>query len=291
MQVASNGVDFSFDNAWFTYYPAPKVMLIWPTIGPASEGGTVITVHGEGFYNTSELSCKFGTFLATQAIWLSLKKVLCLSPSHGPGVVPVYVTNNGIDFSGKAAEFLYTNDASVEDIQPTKVLETGQVPIFVKGYNFLNTTSLCCRFGTTVVKGTFLSPKLLVCTAPSHTTQPRLQRINGFFSLEVSINGLDFTRSGKAIEYTPTNPDGYYKHNGLSIPSPNGTYSAVDGLNFTSCQPETFQPSAGTSQCLLCPVGYICPGEISHFRIKLNLGFGTAHASLWTLPTRMSNVH
>lgn len=264
VEITFNGADFSFSGAVFTYYPQARVDSIWPVLGSASEGGTIVTVHGEGFTNSAQLKCKFGNVVGVEATWLKSTAVLCKTPQHQPGLVMVQVSNNGVDFSSTAAEYLYVKETSVEKVRPTEVLETGQVPILVKGSNFLNTTTLACRFGEVSVRASFLTPWLVACTAPSHSAQPRLQRRVGLFPVEVSVNGLDFTESGKTIEYVQSSPEGYYEHNWVPALSPNGTQCPGGGnANFSLCEPGSFQPSSGAGRCLLCPVGFICPGEPS----------------------------
>ena len=150
----------------------------------------------------------------------------------------------------------------MEDVRPTKVLETGQVPVMLKGSNFMNTTTLACRFGSAVVKASFVAHWLVVCMAPSHSAQLHLQRKFGSFSVELSVNGIDYTDSGKTIEYIQASPEGHYVQDWVPSLSPNGTYSTGGGDgNFTLCHPGSFQPSSGAGRCLLCPVGFMCPGK------------------------------
>ena len=261
VESTTNGADFSFSGAVFTYYPQAKVDSIWPVLGSASEGGTIVTVHGEGFSNSAQLKCKFGNVVGIEATWLKATAVMCKAPQHQPGRVMVQVTNNGVDFSSTAAEYLYVKETSVQEVRPTEVLETGQVPVLVKGSNFLNTSTLACRFGAVSVRASFLTPWLVTCTAPSHSAQPRLQRRFGLFPVEVSVNGLDYTESGKMIEYVQSSPEGYYEQDWVPALSPNGTYCPGGGkVNFSLCEPGSFQPSSGAGRCLQCPVGFICPG-------------------------------
>lgn len=268
VDLTANGADFSLSGAFFTYYLQLRVDSIWPVLGSASGDGTVVTVKGEGFENSAQLVCKFGNVVGIEATWLSSTGVVCKPPRHRPGVVIVQVANNGADFSSTAVEYLYVNETSVDDVRPTEVLETGQVPVLVKGSNFLNTSTLACRFGAVTVRASFLTPWLVACTAPSHSAQPRLQRRLGFFPVEVSVNGLDFTSSGKMIEYIQASPEGFFAQDWVPALSPNGTYCAGAGnLNFSMCGPGSFQPLSGARQCLLCPVGFICPGVSCFFSL------------------------
>lgn len=261
VELTSNGADFSMSGALFTYYPQTNVVSVWPVLGPASEGGTIVTIHGEGFVSSVDLLCKFGNVIGTTATWLSSTKLLCRTPPHRPGLVEIRVANNGADFSLTSSEFLYIDDPSLEDVRPAQVLETGQVPVMLKGSNFMNTTTLACRFGSAVVRASFVSNWLVVCMAPSHSARLRLQRKLGNFSVELSVNGLDYTDSGQTIEYIQAVPEGHYVQAWMPSLSPNGTYSAGGGGgDFTLCHPGSFQPSPGAERCLLCPVGFMCPG-------------------------------
>lgn len=266
VEIASNGVDFSFSGSAFTYLPQARVSSVWPVLGSASEGGTVVTIRGESFANSAQLMCRFGNVVGTRATWLSPSLLLCTTPRHRPGLVKVQVANNGDDFSSSAVRYLYTNRTSLRGLRPTEVLATGQVPVLVTGSNFLNTATLACRFGTISVRASFLSPWLISCMAPSHSAQPRLQRTVGVFPVEVSVNGVDYTDSGQTIEYIQANPAGHYTRAWAPASCPNGTYCAgVSSSNFSSCEPGSFQSIAGSGRCLQCPVGFICPGVCYRF--------------------------
>lgn len=266
LEVTTNGADFSFSGAQFIFYPREKVLSVWPALGPSSEGGTLVTIRGEAFQNSVDLSCQFGRVIGIRTTWLSPTEVLCESPPHPPGLVAVKVTNNGVDFSSSAAEYFFAPDASVMDVQPIEVFEQGQVPFFLRGSNFMNTTTLACRIGSVVVKALFLESDLMACIVPSHSAQLRLQRKLGNFSVEATVNGVDFTDSGKTMKFSQSIPVGHYMRNWMSTVVPNGTYSTAQSqLNFTMCAPGSFQPSAGAWSCLACPSGYICPGALGYF--------------------------
>lgn len=260
--VTSNGQDFPPLRAFFDYFSPVSVVSAWPHFGSGSRGGTSVTVRGQGFQQTSELSCMFGQLSATETSWLGPTTIVCKTPPHHPGLVSIRVTNNGADFSSDVVDFWFVHDAAIDEIMPKQMLETGQVATFISGSNFINTTSLTCKVGNMVLRGLFLSPELMACMAPSHAEQLRLQHRVGRISIEVSTNGLDYTESGRMIEYTKGSPPGHYDGGGIPVVTPNGTYSSGAGsLNFTVCQPGSFQPFSGAATCLPCPIGFMCPGE------------------------------
>ena len=59
LSVSTNDQDYvpSFP---FTFYEDPATNDLLPVSGPSESGGTVVTVRGRGFRNTSLLSCRFG---------------------------------------------------------------------------------------------------------------------------------------------------------------------------------------------------------------------------------------
>lgn len=264
VEVSSNGQDFSLLGAPFLYYPRTSVSSVSPLVGSASRGGTSVILQGQGFEDTLELSCAFGHMTGIEANWLTSDAILCKAPVQYPGVVSLRVTLNGRDFSQEQTKFSFVDEPSVEGIQPERILGTGQVPIFVRGSNFLNTTKLSCRFGSLASKALFVSQELVSCVAPSLATKLGLCSQGKHMSVEVSLNGLDFSDSQKSIVYEINNPPGHYTTSGISLEVPNGTFSTdmVD-FNFTLCKAGTFQPSSGSGRCVSCPVGLVCPGESS----------------------------
>jgi hypothetical protein len=49
VEVTLNGYDYSFSDVRYAFEPAPVVTSIWPVLGPALKGGTVVTVKGDHF--------------------------------------------------------------------------------------------------------------------------------------------------------------------------------------------------------------------------------------------------
>ena len=257
VEVATNGVDFSFSTTLFDYVEDTIITSIDPWRGPALKGRGVVTVRGSGFRNTVHLACLFGGTLS-QATWRDATTIVCRIPPAMPGLVNFEVTSNGADFTQSGLQFLYDRDASVQKLYPNRGLHTGQVPVFVRGSNFVNSTSLKCSFGDLKVRALFLKPTLVMCMAPSRVAGS--VRVTGPVPVEVANNGADFTTSGVLYDYLETCPARHYCPHLNILPCPNGTFCEGDSLfNFSLCQPGTFQPRMKQDQCLDCPLGYFCP--------------------------------
>ena len=282
IEVTLNGMDFTVSGINFMYFDGPQVIQIWPSNGPSLSGGTVVSVHGSGFAQTTDLHCRFNQMLSA-ATWLSDTHIICEAPSSSPGLTSFAVTNNREQWSPEKMHFLYVRDAAVAKLHPSKGFFAGQYPVFVAGSNFVNTTALACRFGggnhamDNAVRATYVSPTLLVCLAPAHTSAAANYDIASIdpsvkttstVTVEVTNNGLDFTRSGVDFTFISQCGTGEFRYGDSSMLCPNGTKceaSTLQQLNFTMCQPGTFQPRMGQKQCLACPVGFMCPDEgMSH---------------------------
>jgi hypothetical protein len=258
VEVTLNGQDWSVSGVEFSYDVPLEVSDIWPVMGPAATGGTVLTVRGRGFVQSTDLSCRFGHTLVP-ATYLSDDTLLCAAPPSAPGLVSFEVTNSRLAFSTSGTQFMYVPDASVYALNPTQGPASGQYAVFVLGSNFVNSTALRCRFDSQIVRATFLSPRLLACLAPSRSAG-LAEFAKSSVVVEVSNNGLDYSDSRVTFDFYDRCRPGFYCPGLVPLPCPNGTACPGSvGLNFTLCSPGTFQPRSQQVSCLPCPVGYYCP--------------------------------
>ncbi|OQS00484.1 hypothetical protein THRCLA_05945, partial [Thraustotheca clavata] len=236
---------------------APPIILyrISPIWGPALSGTSLIHVFGDSFQPTVELSCLVGT-TTIPAYFVNATAIQCLLTTHPAGVVPIAITANGVDYSSPL-NFTFVPNVKVIRIRPTMALVTGQLPVFVQGQNFFNSSLLQCRFGDIRVKAMYISQEMLVCIAPSRVGN--IVNATTTVMFDVSTNSVDFTNSSVKFTYLPACLKGSYCPGHDIFPSPNGTYIASDTQNFTLCRPGTFQPRTAQTQCLPCPVGFFCP--------------------------------
>ena len=122
------------------YINTPSIETIWPLSGPAFAGGTLLTVTGTGFVNSNLLLCRFGQ-IVVPAVYLNDKTITCRSPPGQPGLISFEVSTNAVDFSSSEKRFLYYRDVAVSFVRPTRSLATGQIPVFFRGTNFMNSSS------------------------------------------------------------------------------------------------------------------------------------------------------
>lgn len=151
----------------FTYTARAVVTAVQPETGP-SRGGTVVSIHGANFANTTMLRCKFGGVEQAVAHFVSREMVTCVSPAVpvGTGRVHLEVSDHyqatpspsSSDYSigtyadwlvedatlwtNSGVEFSFTIDAQVRSAFPSAGPTSGGTRVSLVGSGM--TTILCC---------------------------------------------------------------------------------------------------------------------------------------------------
>jgi len=228
----------------------PSVSGAEPTTGPAA-GGTQLTVFGNHFSTDASWSLKVGTVGPLSATRLAPTALEAVVPAHGIRDVDIRCVLDARDAAGGKVTYQFQAPPVLLAPVPSIAVETGGAAVFALGANFVNSTSLRCRFGDNLVRALFLSSTALMCMTPPQE--------RGIVFFEISNNAIDFTATRSIFHITPC-PPGRYCPDGDIIESPPGTFCAGDGnLNFTVCPPGTYQQQAGATVCLPSPIGYIAP--------------------------------
>ncbi|KAJ1484296.1 hypothetical protein T484DRAFT_1797519, partial [Baffinella frigidus] len=145
---------------------APEILRLQMSAGPLS-GGSAVTVVGNGFSEGTEVAF---SGVAVDTSFVSASHVLCVSPEHEKGLSPVTVSNNGVDFVGGGAEFLFAAPPTVRElVPPRRLLGAGSSTVTVLGAGFEESDSLSCKFGTQrAVPAAWSSSSKIVCSASTH---------------------------------------------------------------------------------------------------------------------------
>nr|CCA22724.1 conserved hypothetical protein [Albugo laibachii Nc14] len=264
IQISTNeGGDFTTLPLLYHFEEEIQITRLVPSLGPALAGGTVITVHGNGFMKSKELSCFFDG-ARMLAIWQSDTTIKCNSSSHAPNeFVFLRVSNNGVDLSNKSVRFFYHRDVSITSFFPSIVSATGGTPIHVQGRNFLDHLLLSCRFGEKIVKAVFISETALLCISPTRILTSGHRFNQEKVSLEVSLNRVDFTELDVPLVISLECPSKSYcsAMNSTIQPCLAGHMcpGAFGSASSRPCPPGMFQPRESRSQCASCPIGFYCP--------------------------------
>lgn len=198
LEVSNNGLDFTSDGVLFSFVPALEVHGIWPTAGPTS-GGTSVMVSGSGFSSGTNLRCLIGG-RQREAVAHTDQELACSTPpALTPGLVRFQVTNNGVDMVEALPGFVYSAPIVLTEVEPATSQEGGGGEVLVTGRNFIDSSSLACRFGAQDPSpARFLTATRLSCVVPPSSAGPRQ------VSLAVSNNGRDFAAGELAFSYLPS---------------------------------------------------------------------------------------
>ena len=224
----------------FEYYDEEIVESVTPSAGP-HQGGSKITVAGRWFENTPELSCKVGSAAPVKATFVSSEEIVCVVPSaekafnhlsngmldavsefSNLAVATVRVSNNGIDFDSSSFQsvslFSYYFDVVLAEVSPPAGPELGGAVVHVhidcdrgeflqqEGSSIEN-GSFKCKFGNSVVDGTFVSKTTMSCVAPGLDMTSGILSSTGLAhstEVTVSMNGVDYSESSATYSYTNT---------------------------------------------------------------------------------------
>lgn len=257
--IDTNGQHIVQTGLIYTQMNMTTLYSLWPLNGPALRGGTILSIFGTGFPTTIDVSCLIDNVMIPANV-LNDDHAECRVPSHKPGLVKVSLLSDGIPIHPpeSALEFRYVPDVSVYHMYPNFGYTSGDIPIFVLGNNFLNTSSLGCKFADMPSRAVFINNNTLICILPSTIGKMQLHDLS-IVPVEVTVNGLDYSESNKTFAYRQPCDKGFFCPGIVRQLCPNGTYCPENSRNFTLCDPGYFQPMEGQTGCVLCPVGYICP--------------------------------
>ena len=242
ISITTNSQDFVYnDKLSFTYHKQLSIAALNPRYLLA-RGGTDITIEGEGFIDTSTLTCKFGDEQAPGEL-IGSTTVRCALPamSHlmtGDDEVKaleVQVSNNGVQFSETDQKIYLYQEPFDLAVNPTMGYVGGATVVEValtgrKGLvESVDTSKIACRANGELIVGTLDTSEKLQCTLPGFETPV-------FMPFEVTMNGIDFFNipSGFSIMSVPVLGD----FSPLGIPEAGGSSFAlelVEGLPSCDC--------------------------------------------------------
>ena len=126
--------------------------------------------------------------------------ITCSTPANMPGHVDLNIYfDDDLQFS---AAFEYYSTESVTLLKPSTGLFQGGIMVSLRGTNFLNMTTLSCRFDDVIVPARYISTSELSCINPPRESfnsddNSKLE----FVPVSVSNNGVDFTPLGSGFQY------------------------------------------------------------------------------------------
>ncbi|RHY06038.1 hypothetical protein DYB36_004569, partial [Aphanomyces astaci] len=188
----------------YTYIRPVEATSLFPSFG-FQQGGTVVSMAGDGFVNTAQASCVFGN-TSVPAVVLSSDLLRCVAPPfhHSPDeVVEVMVTMNGVDITHTNLWFRYVRDVALSSITPSKSTLAGGSLVDIRGAGFDHLSNLTCVFGANRhVSATVISRQSLSCVVPPVSAEGTVVVRVAMNMHDVSVDGLRFDYQIPALLYS-----------------------------------------------------------------------------------------
>jgi len=166
----SDGVVFATSQVGFMYDNSVVMEALRPPRGTADVLGQVVTVIGQHFKQSPELSCHFGLNQVVLAEYISATLLVCSVPARGHGTVSLVVSNNGVDVPGETLRYEFGVAKSIAGITPSSGPSKGGTMISVEGLGIESEYGqYMCSYGTGSAVGQFVRSNLIVCQSPIGT--------------------------------------------------------------------------------------------------------------------------
>ncbi|MDR3454951.1 MAG: IPT/TIG domain-containing protein, partial [Rhodoferax sp.] len=251
VEVTNNGQQYTSDGFVFEYQVDVELWSVAPLWG-TPDGGTRVGIIGRYFVDTANLLCMFGT-LPVRAMYVNSTYVVCDTPSHQPGSVLVWISQNGADYnqlppaSLPNVTFTFQAVPNVTSIYPDAGSIVGGTRVVVNGAGFGTQPDgqTLCKFVPARVQAsqnvydvvaapapflpaTFVSSTQLVCVAPAFL-------VPGPVYVQVTNNAQEYSASG--VIYWAQLPVRVTAVSPATGPAEGGTVVSVKGVNFINRAP------------------------------------------------------
>eukprot|EP00966_Prymnesium_polylepis_P331800 7387368-Prymnesium_polylepis.1 len=258
LELSLNGQDFTASGMQFSY-SLLQILRLQPSSG-SPLGGTMVFIWARGIRCMEvdiPIFCAFGMLDVVPGRCAGPELVQCISPPHPNGTVELELYVPSLGNSSSQAQFIFAHLPEIYGLHPNNTLHETNTPVVVRGTGFVNSSSLSCKFGDVTTNATFLNDTLLVCTTPRMLIDTI--DVHGTVSMEVSVNGQDFSRSGQTFSFTQCPRGALCIHN-QKLPCPPGAAcNGISDYNVSLCPVGTYAPRAGASSCDACIEGTFCP--------------------------------
>ncbi len=219
----------------FTYIPAPTVVSLSPTQGPAA-GGTTVTITGTTLTGATAVS--FGGTAATGFTVVNGTTITATAPAHAAGSADVRVTTpSGTSPHTAADDYPYVAAPPVTGVSPGNGATAGGTAVTITGTGFTGTTQV--TFGGTNATGySVVNATTITATAPAHAA--------GTVDVRVTTVGGTSANTG-ADDYLYVDPPVVSSLTPSTGPATGGTVVTITGSFLTGATGVTFGGTPATS--------------------------------------------
>jgi len=191
VRVTNDGLNFS-NPLTFTYQLAPPIITgILPAVS-INAGGIPITVEGQNFVDSSNLTCFFGNLGWTNGTWVKYygygDRLICPSvATTWVGSVWFRISNDLITVSNSLPfEYIPTRQAWMRGLSPLAGYTRGGTVVTIYAEDFVVGDFFYCKFGSILVKPMSWDAQRVFCAAP-----PSNQ--SGQISVSISNDGKNWS--------------------------------------------------------------------------------------------------
>ena len=165
---------------------------IYPALGPKS-GGSRILLVGNGYGQGHVHGCYFAETYVKGYV-LSTTEMECITPMREiESELHVYLAcQEDIQCNDKLV-YTFHDEVKVNQIIPNSGWAQGETVVNVYGSGFIFSPSLCCKFGHTILPGSFVSTTEITCVSPPYKA--------GKVEVTVSNNCVEFSSNGVQFHY------------------------------------------------------------------------------------------
>ena len=237
----------------FHYHEKIEITSVHP-VSSKTTGNVTVDIFGSHFFVSEGLFCMFGKAIVP-ASFVSSIHIRCKTPALATGRYALEITLNRQDYTKSGQVFRFYHDYNIHAISPASgPSQTAGTNVKVYGENFVNSTSLLCRFGLVAVPATFISSSEIRCSTPpvekealswlvlpDKNKNETLSELNPFshvyprylgkwVDFEVTGNGQDYTECG--LKFLYQNDIGTSRLSRVEGPSNGGTPIFISGSSF-----------------------------------------------------------
>ena len=184
LQVTAPGAQIMSEPVVFTIEPDIALIRAVPD-SSAGDGGTQITVYGRNF--REPCVCQFDLSHVVAEV-VSEHSVVCIAPSHPPGIVSISVTAGDTRYTG--IPFEYLQGAAIRQVSPVLGTIDGGTHLMIVGQNIDTTSKYTCVFGREdadlrdlsglredLSSALALTSTMVACSTPAHQAGTVLFRV------------------------------------------------------------------------------------------------------------------
>lgn len=280
VHVAINDQDASImaSNASYMFHDEITLDALSLRSGPTT-GGSEVILRGGPFYSSPELVCKFGN-VVTSAQFISTSAIKCLSPAwDNAQAQTIRVSMNGVQFSLAGLLFQYYAPPLISSVYPMTAPTNETLQVAVLGPYYSRLSKITCRIGKHIVNGTAVTSTQIQCEPCLSPDEP------GTVDVEISLNGLDFTRSQhqilihEPIQLIDVEPSILAQGTNTTIHVSGSGFLATSGIVCLFGSESQSKAEFVSSQMVRCPFQAIKQSGSIELQLSLN-GIHTSLSSL-----------